>query len=545
MGVSDDVVELLRVKFEALLPHLDERQRRLAVGAEAVQWGHGGIVAVARATGMSKETVRAGIADLEEDAEPTGRVRRAGAGRKPATETDPGLLPALLALVEPDKRGDPIGPLAWTLHSVRTLAGKLTEQGHRTSAMTVRQLLRGAGFSLQGNAKVLEGTQHPDRDAQFRHINTTAAAFLAAGDPVISVDAKKHEDVGAFARPGVRWEPVGNPTRVLDHDFSSYADGKAFPYGIYDVGANTGFVVVGTDHDTASFAVAAIRTWWLEEGRTLYPGARRLLITADAGGSNAARSRVFKAALAQLAAETGLEITVCHLPPGTSKWNKIEHRLFSFISLNWRAHPLASYEVVINLIGATTTGTGLTVTAKLDTGSYPTGIEIGKEHWAALPIQRDTFHGEWNYTLHPAQDLPPLPTEPGPAQPAAPTRTPLDPTRDPLAHPDLTGMPRTDLVQLATRLHDLAPDPTPDRRPRPDQIQFHEQVWATVLHQRGMTQRLVATVFGISPATVKRTVKTITPLLERDGTTITPTPRRLHHLIHLSRYFTPMPSTQP
>ena len=388
--------EMLAAKFGVILPHLDERQRRLLLGAEARALGHGGIRLVAGAAGVREATVSLGAAELEAGAEPLGRVRRAGGGRKRAAEADPGLVPALLALVEPDERGDPESPLRWTVKSVRALAAGLAAQGHPVSAETVHRLLRAQGFSLQANAKTIQGRQHPDRDGQFRYINAQAAEHMAAGDPVVSVDAKKKEQVGQYASPGRTWRPSGDPVQVRDHGFPDQDTGTAIPYGIYDLAANAGWVNVGTDRNTAEFAVESIRRWWKARGSGDYPAARRLLITADAGGSNGYRTRAWKAGLAGLAAETGLEITCCHFPPGTSKWNKIEHRLFSAITMNWRGRPLASHEVIVNTIAATTTATGLTVHAELDPGAYPTGVTISQAELDALPLDRHDWHGDWN-----------------------------------------------------------------------------------------------------------------------------------------------------
>src|ERR1700734_127619 len=338
--------EMLAAKFGSVFPHLDERQRGLLLG----------------------------------------RARRPGGGRKRAAEADPGLVPALLALVQPKERGDPMSPLRWTTESTRDLAGELGRQGHRVSADTVARLLRAEGFSLQGNAKTIEGKLHPDRDGQIRYINERARARAAAGEPVISVDTKKKEQIGQYANAGRAWRPKGDPVIVRDHDFPAPDEPKAIPSGIYDLAANTGFVNVGTDHDTAAFAVESIRRWWQARGRRDYPDARRLLITADAGGSNGYRTRAWKAGLAALARETGLEITCCHFPPGTSKWNHIDHRLFSALTMNWRGRPLTSHEVVVNTIAATTTRTGLAVAAELDPGTYATGIKISNEQMAALPV---------------------------------------------------------------------------------------------------------------------------------------------------------------
>src|SRR5436190_4210533 len=329
MGVMTLTREMLAAKFEVIFPHLDERQRRLLMGAEARALGRGGIRLVARAAGVREATVSLGVDELDSGAEPLGRARRLGGGRKRASDVDPGLRPALLALVEPEERGDPMSPLRWTTKSTRKLAAELTRQGHKVSADTVGDLLREEGFSLQGNAKTLEGTRHPDRDAQFRYINEQARDHQATADPVISVDTKKKELIGEFKNAGREWRPKGQPAAVRTHDFPGDSAGKAIPYGVYDVTANAGWVSVGTDHDTAAFAVESVRRWWKAAGSIEHPAARRLLITADAGGSNGYRTRAWRAELAVLAAETGLEITCCHFPPGTSKWNKVEHRLFS------------------------------------------------------------------------------------------------------------------------------------------------------------------------------------------------------------------------
>lgn len=406
MTIAPDTIETLRAKFEVLLPHLDERAQRLTLAAEARSLGHGGIAAVARASGASRSRVQQGVAELEGGQGPTGRVRRPGAGRKPVTQTDPGVVDALLSLVEPTRRGDPESALCWTTLSLKRLVEELATLGHQVSTWSVANLLHAQGFSLQANAKTIEGRQHPDRDAQFSYLNAAAMDHTGAGDPVISVDTKKKELVGEFKNNGREWRPKGVPTPVNVHDFKDPEQGKVNPYGVYDVAADTGWVSVGVDHDTAAFAVNTIRSWWAKTGRGSYPGATRLLITADGGGSNGYRTRLWKIELARLAAETGLTITVCHLPPGTSKWNKIEHRLFSQITMNWRGRPLTSHETIFNLIGATTTDTGLVVTATLDTGSYPTGIKISDHEMQALPITRHEFHGDWNYTLHPTRDTP-------------------------------------------------------------------------------------------------------------------------------------------
>ncbi len=376
---------VLAAKFRAILPHLDERQRRLLIGAEAQSLGHGGIRAVARAAGVREATVSAGVRELDSGEAPLGRIRRSGGGRKRVVDLNPAVREALLMLVEPEVRGDPMSPLRWTTKSTRKLAEQLTRQGHRIAADTVGDLLREEGFSLQSNAKTLEGKQHPDRDAQFHYLNEQARDHQDGGAPVISVDTKKKELVGPFKNGGREWEPRGEPVRVDTHDFPDRKLGRAVPYGIYDVAANAGWVNVGTDHDTAAFAVESIRRWWNGAGRTTYPTADRLLITADAGGSNGYRTRTWKTELARFAAETGLTITVCHLPPGTSKWNRIEHRLFSHITMNWRGRPLTSHEVILESIAATTTKTGLTVHAELDTNPYPTDIQVSDDEIAALP----------------------------------------------------------------------------------------------------------------------------------------------------------------
>src|SRR6266487_2045135 len=422
MREGEELEARLAAKFGELFPHLDERQRRLVMGADARVLGHGGIKVVARAAGVSETTVSRGVAELEASVPPLGRARRAGGGRKRLTDLDRELCPALLALVEPDMRGDPQSPLRWTTKSARKLAGELTRQGHRCGPDTVARVLHEQGFSLQANAKTLEGAQHPDRDAQFGYINEQARAHRDAGQPVISVDSKKQERVGSFANGGREWRPKSDPVRVRDHDFPGPAAGTAIPYGVYDLAAGTGWVTVGTDHNTAAFAVESVRRWWNGAGQAAYPHARRLLITADAGGSNGYRTRAWKAGLAELAAQTGLEITCCHFPPGTSKWNAIEHRLFAQITMNWRGRPLTSHEVIVNTIAATTTATGLAVHAELDDRAYPTGVKISDQQMAALPITRHHWHGAWNYTLHPQPATGPTAAEPSPAGPARPRR---------------------------------------------------------------------------------------------------------------------------
>jgi len=403
VAISVDVVQALRAKFEAVLPHLDERQQRLVMAGEARSLGHGGIAAVAVATGASRSRISLGVTELEAGAPPLGRARRAGGGRKSLTQTDRGLVDALLALVEPTRRGDPESPLCWTTSSTRKLADELTAAGHKVGPDTVARLLREQGFSLQANSKTLEGADHPDRDAQFSYLNDQATDHLNTGDPVISVDTKKKELVGEYKNGGREWRPAGEPEKVKVHDFIDRQLGKANPYGVYDLAADTGWVSVGTDHDTAAFAVETIRRWWNTIGINAYPNASRLLITADGGGSNGSRTRLWKTELATLANQTGLQITVCHLPPGTSKWNKIEHRLFSHISMNWRGRPLISHDVIVQTIAATTTRTGLRVHAELDTSTYPTGLTIPDSTMKALSesgtLTRHEWHPDWNYTL--------------------------------------------------------------------------------------------------------------------------------------------------
>jgi hypothetical protein len=536
MGTTEEARQMLAAKFEAIFPHLDERQRRLLMGAEARALGHGGIRLVARAAGVREATVSLGVDELDSGADPLGRVRRPGGGRKRVADLDPGLLPALLALVEPQERGDPMSPLRWTTQSTRNLAAELARQGHKVSEGTVGALLRREGFSLQGNAKTVEGKQHPDRDAQFSYIGEQARAHLAAGDPVVSVDAKKKELVGEFKNGGREWRPKGRPARVDAHDFPDRELGKAIPYGIYDLAANAGWVNVGTDHDTAAFAVESIRRWWNAAGHGDYPQARRLLITADAGGSNGYRTRAWKTGLAALAAETGLEITVCHLPPGTSKWNKIEHRLFSHITMNWRGRPLASHEVIVNSIAATTTRTGLTVRAELDPGCYPTGTEISDAQMAAVPLARHRFHGDWNYTIHPR------PVPPAPAAGTAPGRPAAGvPDRAALSHPALTGMSRQRLDDLVAELaaaQETQRDQARRRRrgaerrraagagPRP-RLTDADRILVTVLYLRKLcTQAVLAELFAVDRSRITEAVQATRPLMEEHGHAITPATAR-------------------
>jgi hypothetical protein len=395
----------IRDRFTALSPHLNERDRRLFAATEAAAAGYGGIAAVSAATGIAVSTIGRGLQDLAEAGGLlAGRVRRAGGGRKPLVATNPGLLPDLMALVEPDERGDPMSPLRWTCKSLRQLAAELVARGHQVSRTVVGELLKAQKFSLQANSKTNEGGDRPDRDAQFRHLNQSVTAALAAQQPVISVDTKKKELVGDFKNAGREWRPKGEPEAVRVHDFLIKELGRAVPYGIYDLAANAGWVSVGMNHDTAVFAVQTIRRWWQDIGRWRYPDAKRLTITCDGGGSNGSRVRLWKLELQKLANELGIEIAVHHLPPGTSKWNKIEHRLFSFITMNWRAKPLVSYQVIIDLISATTTETGLKVVCELDDNVYPKGVVVSDKEMAAINIVRADFHGEWNYTIKPSPD---------------------------------------------------------------------------------------------------------------------------------------------
>jgi transposase len=392
----------IKARFSALSPLLDERERRLFAASEARAAGHGGIVAVSRATGIARSTIGRGLDDLRSEAlQSSPRVRRPGGGAKPATATQPQLLETLKELVQSSIRGDPEAPLLWVSRSQRHLSSALAERGFTAGQKLVGRLLKRLEFSLQANAKTREGTNHPDRNAQFEHINAEVKAFQAAGQPVISVDAKKKENVGDFKNGGRELRPKGCPEPVQVHDFPNPELGKAVPYGIYDIAGNAGWVNVGISADTAVFSVESIRRWWYEVGTVRYSTAKRLMITADCGGSNGNRLRLWKRELQVLADELGIEITVCHLPPGTSKWNRVEHRLFSFISMNWRAKPLLTYLVIVQLIASTTTDTGLTVACRLDTNIYEKGIKISDAEMARLNIHPAAFHGEWNYTIRP------------------------------------------------------------------------------------------------------------------------------------------------
>jgi Rhodopirellula transposase DDE domain len=403
MKEREEIIAQVRKRYLVAREGLDERARRQVVAAEALTLGWGGATLVAQATGVARATITLGLKELRGQVPraPEGKSRRPGGGRKALAAQDPAVLTELERLVEPTTRGDPESPLRWTCKSMRKLADALAARGHRVSPEWVRQTLRGWHYSLQGNRKTKEGGDHPDRDAQFAHINATAAAYLAAGDPAISVDAKKKELVGDFKNGGREWRPAGQPEAVRVYDFPLKDLGRVTPYGVYDLAANAGWVSVGIDHDTAAFAVATLRRWWEERGQQRYPHAQRLLLMADGGGSNGSRNRLWKRELQQWADASGLTLTVCHFPPGTSKWNKIEHRLFAFISQNWRAQPLLTYAIILDLIAGTTTSTGLTVESYLDDATYPTGVEVTDAEMEALQIERDTFHGEWNYTIRP------------------------------------------------------------------------------------------------------------------------------------------------
>jgi len=399
--------EAIAAKFISLRPLLDERARRVWAAVEARAMGRGGMSRVAEATGLSRVTIRAGLQELALADTASGpqaspaRVRHRGGGRKPLSLHDPHLLHALETLVDPVTRGDPMSLLGWTCKSAAQLAAALRAQGHPVSERTVNRRLHDLGYSLQANRKTLEGSAHPDRDAQFQYINRRAKAFQKQGQPVVSVDTKKKELVGQFRNGGREWSPQGQPEEVEVHDFPSKTLGKVIPYGVYDEATNTGWVSVGVDHDTAEFAVETVRRWWRHMGSQTYPKAKRLLITADGGGSNGSRCRLWKVELQRLADETGLRLSVCHFPPGTSKWNKIEHRMFCHITENWRGRPLVSRAVVVNLIGHTTTTTGLAIQSALDDHSYPTGREVTAEQMERLALKQEKFHGEWNYTLRP------------------------------------------------------------------------------------------------------------------------------------------------
>ncbi len=397
-------IEVLKHKFSSVWPILDERTRRIMAASEAIGLGYGGVSIVRRACGLSRKAIAKGILEIKEGESPSeGRIRRPGGGRKKITVSDPDLLTALESLIEGGTRGDPESPLRWICKSTRTLAMQLTQHHHPISYVKVAQILHDQNYSLQSNRKTEEGEDHPDRDAQFRHINKCVKNTLAAGLPVISVDTKKKELVGNYDNAGQQWLPAKQPRKVSGHDFPDPEVPRAYPYGIYDLGRNAGFVNVGTDHDTGAFAVASIRGWWRFEGRYLYPAAGQIVITADGGGSNGSRLRLWKLELQKFADETGLSLSICHFPPGTSKWNKIEHRLFSFISSNWRGEPLRDYETIVNLIANTTTAKGLKVTCRLDRRKYPIGRRVSDQEMEQVNLQRNKFHGDWNYIIEPSK----------------------------------------------------------------------------------------------------------------------------------------------
>jgi hypothetical protein len=533
VAIADADEAGLAEKFAVMRPLLDERQWRVYLGTEARALGYGGIAAVARASGASETTVAAGAAEAGDSgavgALRPGRSRRPGAGRPRAEDSRPGLKEALDGLLEEGKRGDPVSAVTWSTRSLRDVARQMTADGFACSKDVIARLMHEDGWSLQGMSRTAEGRQHPDRDAQFRLINAMIAGFRAAGDPVISVDAKKKEQLGPYHRPGRSWRPGGDPVKVRDHDFPDQEAGKAVPYGVYDIAANTGFVSVGASHDTAAFAVSAIRRWWLAEGQLRYPRAARLLVTCDAGGSNACASRAWKDGLAGLAAETGLEVSVCHFPPGTSKWNKIEHRLFCHITRTWKARPLMTREDAVAGIAATATFQGLKCTAVLDDGDYPEGVKVSDQrmrHLEGRVLDRDPFHGEWNYAVMPAPRPGPAP-EPGPAGP--------DPAL-PAALAALAGLP--DLHDLAghawqaDREHRLA---LARGRPRLKntgrgirRLAPETVLAAAACHVRlGMTWTLLAQVLGVHPSSISVPGGAAATVLEGLGITARPCQPRI------------------
>ena len=535
MGAGNAVLECMGPELELLLPMLDERARRLVLGAVARAAGEGGTGRVAALAGASWQTVADGAAEVGSgESAPRGRVRRPGAGRPRKTETDPGLLAALESLVRDSVRGDPQSPLTWTTRSVRNLAGELSAGGHPCAASTVWRTLKAAGYTLQSVSRAAEGRQHPERDAQFRYIGALAAQHQAAGQPVISVDAKKKEKTGNYGQDGREWRPEGDPVIVRSHDFPDKNGRHAVPYGVYDEAANAGFVNVGTDGNTAALAVESVRRWWQLAGKAAYPGAARLLVTCDAGGSNAAVSRGWKAGLAELARETGLDITVCHFPPGTSKWNKIEHRLFSQITLAWRGRPLTSYDVIIDTIGHVTTATGLTCTAILDANSYPTGTQIPDHVMKQVEdrqLARHDWHGDWNYTLLASPRPAPPPPQPPPA------RRPRLLSRDELASPALTGTSPGAVTALAASLegrlrerieHDrrVRHGPrtrAPYKRSSRRRLEAAEYLHAALLKRHlGVPSHVTAAILGTDSGVVRDMIRTITAVLAEARTSLPP-----------------------
>jgi hypothetical protein len=558
-------------ELQLLLPMLDERSRRLVLGAVARAAGNGGTGAVASLTGASWQTVADGAAEVGSgETAPPGRVRRAGAGRRRLAESDPGLLPALEELIRDAVRGDPESPLTWTTRSVKHLAGELTAAGHPCSPVTAWRTLRRAGYTLQSNAKAAEGRQHPERDAQFRYIAAQAKEHTAAGQPVISVDAKKKEQVGNYGQDGREWAPAGEPVTVRSHDFPGKDGRHAIPYGVYDEAAGAGFVNVGTGGNTAALAVESVRRWWQLAGRDAYPDAARLLVTCDAGGSNGYTTRAWKAGLAALAQETGLDVTVCHFPPGTSKWNKIEHRLFCQISLAWRGRPLTSYDVIISTIGAVTTANGLACTAVLDENRYPTGTEISDAEMKDLRdrcLTPHDWHGEWNYTLLAA---PP----PAPPPPPRPPPAPLPAVPDPAAldHPAITGLPPGGAAALAAglaaahharaeaRLHRRrGKDRAQSRQARHDhprtRLAYPHLVLAEIIRQRfSMPAAPIAELYGCDRTTLAHRLQAVRQALADTATTIKPAGITLRTSQELRDYAaahgitipgTPQPATSP
>jgi hypothetical protein len=553
MGADSGLLGRMGPELELLLPMLDERSRRLVLGAVARAAGEGGAGAVASLAGASWQTVADGAAEVGSgDSAAPGRVRRPGAGRRPLAESDPGLLPALEALVGDSMRGDPQSPLRWTTRSVKRLSGELAAAGHPCSPVTVWRTLRSAGYTLQSNSRAAEGRQHPERDAQFRYIAAQAEEHMAAGQPVISVDAKKKEQVGNYGQQGREWAPAGSPVAVRSHDFPDKDGRHAVPYGVYDQGADTGLVNVGTDGNTAALAVESVRRWWRLAGRDAYPGASRLLVTCDAGGSNGYRNRAWKAGLAALAAETGLDITVCHFPPGTSKWNKIEHRLFCQITLAWRGRPLTGYDVIIDTIGNLATATGLACAAVLDENRYPTGLHVSDQQMRELEerqLSRHEFHGDWNYALLAVpRPAPPAPQPP----PAAPSRLL---SREGLNQPALTGASPEAVTALAAALagrldarleHDLrARRGRPRARPHPGQprrLDTADYLLAALLKRHlGAPSHVTAALLGVHDATVRHAIRRITAVL-RDARAALPPPDRpppgprIRTLAELRRY---------
>jgi Rhodopirellula transposase DDE domain len=539
MGGDSGLLGRMGPELELLLPMLDERSRRLVLGAVARAAGDGGAGAVASLTGASWQTVADGAAEVGSgDSAPPGRVRRPGAGRRPLAESDPGLLPALEALVRDSMRGDPQSPLTWTTRSVKKIAGELAEAGHPCSPATAWRTLRRAGYTLQSNSKAAEGRQHPERDAQFRYIAAQAAEHTAAGQPVISVDAKKKEQVGNYGQDGREWRPEGDPAVVRSHDFPDKDGRHAIPYGVWDEAANAGFVNVGTDGNTAALAVESVRRWWQLTGKSAYPDATRLLVTADAGGSNGYRNRAWKAGLAELARETGLDITACHFPPGTSKWNKIEHRLFCQVTLAWRGRPLTSYDVIISTIGAVTTQAGLTCAAILDENRYPTGLGVTDQEMRAIEdtcLTRHDWHGDWNYTLLAAPRPAPEPEPaPGPAPgPAVPDPAILD-------HPALTGLPAGGGAALAAGLaaaHHARAEARLHRKRGKDRTQpwkarhghprtkltYPHLVLAEIIRQRlGVPAGVIAGLYGCERTTLAHRLQAVRQALADTATAIPP-----------------------